>query len=289
MRITESELILNPDGSIYHLNLKPEDLAQTVITVGDPGRVERISKHFDALEVDVHKREFKTHTGTYKGKRISVISTGIGTDNIDIVINELDALANIDFDTRTLKENHTQLTIVRVGTSGAIQSNIPIDSLLVSETAVGFDNLLHFYNNTGFLDAAFSEALIAHTQWSPKNSAPYVVHADENLLQLFSASDFIKGTTATNVGFYGPQGRVLRLPLQDGRLNDKLASFTFQKKRITNMEMETSAIYGMSRLLGHKAISLNAIVANRVNGTFSAAPKETVNKLIEKTLEILTK
>jgi len=288
MRIAESELILNPDGSIYHLNLKPEDLAHTVITVGDPERVESISKHFDALEVDVHKREFKTHTGTYKGKRISVISTGIGTDNIDIVFNELDALVNIDFETRTIKEDHTQLTIIRIGTSGATQTNIPIDSFLVSETAVGFDNLLHFYGNTPFLDESFSEALIKHTDWSSKKSAPYVVHADETLLNLFSEESFIKGITVTNVGFYGPQGRVLRLPLQDEALNDKIASFTYKDKQITNLEMETSGIYGMARLLGHKAISLNAILANRPNERFSETPKETVDTLIKKTLEIIT-
>ncbi len=288
MRIAESELILNPDGSIYHLNLRPEDLAHTVITVGDPERVESISKHFDALEVDVHKREFKTHTGTYKGKRISVISTGIGTDNIDIVFNELDALVNIDFETRTKKENHTQLTIIRVGTSGAIQTNIPIDSFLISETAVGFDNLLHFYGNTTFLDESFSEALIQHTNWSPKKSAPYVVHADETLLSLFSEESFIRGITATNVGFYGPQGRILRLPLQDENLNDKIASFAHNGKRITNLEMETSGIYGMARLLNHRAISLNAILANRPNERFSETPKETVDTLIKKTLEIIT-
>ena len=289
MSIAESELILNPDGSIYHLNLRPEDLAQTIITVGDPERVESISKHFDALEVDVHKREFKTHTGTYKGKRISVISTGIGTDNIDIVFNELDALVNIDFETRTPKEKHTQLSIFRIGTSGAIQANIPIDSFLVSEAAIGFDNLLHFYGNTSFLNTAFSEAFIKHTHWSSEKSTPYVVNADESLLKLFSEEDFFKGITATNVGFYGPQGRVLRLPLQDSHLNEKIASFSFEGKKITNLEMETSGIYGMARLLGHKALSLNSILANRPNETFSENPKEAVNKLIAKTLEIITR
>ena len=289
MKIAESELILNPNGSIYHLNLKPEDLAQTIITVGDPDRVESISKHFDSIEVKVHKREFKTHTGTYKGKRISVISTGIGTDNIDIVFNELDALVNIDFETRTIKENHTQLTIIRVGTSGAIQADIPLDSFLISETAIGFDNLLHFYGNTSFLDESFSEAFTKHTNWSDKKSAPYVVHADKSLFSLFSEENFIKGITATNVGFYGPQGRVLRLSTQDKNLNNKIASFSFNKKRITNLEMETSGIYGMARLLNHKAISLNAILANRANGEFSQNPQKTVENLILKTLEIITR
>jgi len=288
MKIAESELILNPDGSIYHLNLKPEDLAQTVITVGDPDRVESISKHFDAIEVKVHKREFKTHTGTYKGKRISVISTGIGTDNIDIVFNELDALVNIDFETRSVKETHTQLTIIRVGTSGAIQTDIPMDSFLISETAIGFDNLLHFYGNTSFLDESFSEAFIQHTNWSAKKSAPYVVNADASLLKLFSEEKFIKGVTATNVGFYGPQGRVLRLSLQDAGLNDKIASFSFNNKKVTNLEMETSGIYGMAHLLNHKAISLNAILANRANGEFSQTPQQTVENLILKTLETIT-
>ncbi|UAB80564.1 nucleoside phosphorylase [Marixanthomonas sp. SCSIO 43207] len=289
MRIAESELIINPDGSIYHLHLKPEDLAKTIITVGDPERVESISKHFDALEVDVHNREFKTHTGTYNGKRISVISTGIGTDNIDIVFNELDALVNIDFEKRTQKDVLTQLTIVRVGTSGAVQPNIPIDSFLISETAIGFDNLLHFYANTSFENKPFSEAFIKHTNWSTKKSAPYVINADQSLLNLFSENDYINGVTATNVGFYGPQGRVLRLPLQDADLNEKLTSFSFEGKKITNLEMETSGIYAMAKLLGHKALSLNAILANRPNGTFSNTPKETVETLIKQTLEILTK
>jgi len=287
MRIPESELILNPDGSIYHLNLKPSEIADTIITVGDPDRVEKISKYFDTIEVSVHKREFKTHTGTYKGKRISVISTGIGTDNIDIVFNELDALANIDFKSRTVKENLTELTIIRVGTSGTIQSNIPIDSFVISEYAIGFDNLLHFYGNKSFLDHNFSEALMKHTNWNPENSFPYVVSADIDLFKKFNTEKMYKGCTATNVGFFGPQGRVLRLKLQDDSLNDKLVSFEYNNIKITNMEMETSAIYGMAKLLGHKAVSLNAIIANRANTTFSDNPKKCVNRLIEHTLEVL--
>lgn len=285
--IQNSELVLNEDGSIYHLNLRPEQLATTVITVGDPDRVAHISKYFDTLEVDVHKREFKTHTGTYKGKRISVVSTGIGTDNIDIVLNELDALVNIDFETRQVKENLTQLTIIRIGTSGSIQPEIPIDSFLFSEAAIGFDSLLHFYANTNFLDTALSEAFVTHTNWNPQKSKPYVVSADEDLKKLFSSHGMLQGITATNVGFYGPQGRVLRLQTEDMGMNDKIASFAFNGRKITNLEMETSGIYGMARLLGHKAVSLNAILANRANGTFSKNPIETVDRLILHTLHIL--
>lgn len=283
-----SELIINPDGSIYHLNLTPSQIADTIITVGDPDRVENVSQYFDTIEVKAHKREFKTHTGTYKGKRISVISTGIGTDNIDIVFNELDALINIDFTTLTLKKELKSLDIIRIGTSGAIQPEIAIDSFLVSELAIGFDNLLHFYTNTSFQDEDFSEAFIKHTHWSAKKSAPYVVPADEGLLQLFSSEKIVKGCTATNVGFYGPQGRVLRLATQDAGLNEKLASFEYNTKKITNLEMETSGIYAMAKLLGHRAVSLNAILANRPLGTFSIQPQQTIDALIQHTLELLT-
>lgn len=285
--LASSELILNEDGSIYHLNLKPQDIATTIITVGDPDRVSDVSQHFDTIEVDVHKREFKTHTGTYKGKRLTVISTGIGTDNIDIVFNELDALVNIDFEKRTPKDKHTQLSFVRIGTSGSIQHDIPVNSFLISERAIGFDNLLHFYGNTHFLDANFSEALVKHTNWNPNKSKPYVVSGDADLINTFSNEGFIKGTTATNVGFYGPQGRILRLRTEDPSLNSKLENFEYNEAKITNLEMETSGIYGMAALLGHKAISLNAILANRANGTFSKDPRKIVNKLIKKTLNML--
>tara|TARA_A100000171_G_scaffold52026_1_gene68639 strand:+ start:1241 stop:2128 length:888 start_codon:yes stop_codon:yes gene_type:complete len=282
-----SELILNEDGSIYHLHLKPEDIATTIITVGDPNRVSDVTNHFDTIEFTVHKREFKTQTGTYKGKRLTVISTGIGTDNIDIVFNELDALVNIDLQARTVKKEFTQLSFIRIGTSGATQSEIPIDSFIVSEKAIGFDSLLHFYKNTDFLDTLFSEAFVKTTGWSQNRSVPYVVSADETLLNVFDSEEYLKGITATNVGFYGPQGRKLRLALQDDEMNEKLQRFQYNKKRITNLEMETSGIYGMARLLGHRALSLNAILANRANGTFSKKPKETIEKLIFKTLELL--
>jgi len=283
-----SELILNPDGSIYHLNLLPHQLADTIITVGDPDRVESVSKYFDKIEVQVHKREFKTHTGILNGTRISVISTGIGTDNIDIVFNELDALKNIDFETRCVKKQLTSFEIIRIGTSGAIQPEIDIDSFLISEKAIGFDNLLHFYGNTSFCDEVFSEAFISATNWNPKKSKPYVVSADENLLKKFPSEKFIKGITATNVGFYGPQGRMLRLSLEDESINERIKNFRFQENAITNFEMETSGIYAMARLLGHRAVSLNAILANRANGTFSKNPEKTIDSLIKSTLEIIS-
>lgn len=285
--LAQSELILNEDGSIYHLNLLPNEIAHTIITVGDPDRVSDVTKHFDSIEVSKQRREFKTETGIYKGKRLTVISTGIGTDNIDIVFNELDALVNIDFKTRTIKEQFTQLNFIRIGTSGAIQKDISIDSFIISEMAIGFDNLLHFYNPEIFLNQEFSKALIKHTNWSTYKSQPYVVESDSTLLQLFSGENFRRGITATNVGFYGPQGRQLRLSLQDEHLNSKLESFRFEGKQITNLEMETSGIYGLAKLLGHKAISLNAILANRANGKFSKNPKETVALLIEQTLNKL--
>ncbi len=288
-RIPESELILNPDGSIYHLNLKPEDIATTIITVGDPDRVKEVTKHFDAIELAVHHREFYTTTGMFNGKRLTVTSTGIGADNIDIVLNEMDALVNIDLETRTPKEELEQLTILRIGTSGTIQHDIPVDSFIVSEKAIGFDNLLHYYGNTGFLDVAFSEEFMRHTHWNTNKGIPYVVSADDDVLGMFDSPSFIRGITVTNIGFYGPQGRKLRLSLEDDELNDKMESFRYQNGRITNLEMETSAIYGMSKLLGHRAVSLNAVIANRAKGTFSLDPKETVDQLIIKTLDALTR
>ncbi len=286
--LKSSELILNADGSIYHLNLLPHQLTDTVITVGDPDRVEAVSKYFDEIECSVHKREFKTHTGKLNGKRISVVSTGIGTDNIDIVFNELDALKNIDFETRTIKEKLISLDIIRIGTSGSIQPEIEIDSFLVSEKAIGFDGLLHFYKNTSFMEEDFSDAFVKFTDWNAKKSKPYVVSADAGLLKKFSSNEFIQGITATNVGFYGPQGRVLRLATEDENLNKKLTDFRFGVKKITNLEMETSGIYGMARLLGHRAISLNAIIANREAGTFSKNPEKTIDSLIKTALQTIT-
>lgn len=284
-QIPPSELILNEDGSVYHLNLRPEHLAPTVVTVGDPDRVDVIAAYFDTIECTIHKREFKTSTGTYKGKRITVLSTGIGTDNIDIVLNELDALVNINLATRTIKEQLTSLNIIRIGTSGAIQKDIPVDSFLLSKTAVGLDALLHFYNSATIQNRAFSKAFINHMDWSSDKSAPYVVNCDRDLASHFMSDHIIEGCTATNIGFYAPQGRSLRLGTSDDAMNDKLQSFRFRESVITNLEMETSGIYGISKLLGHRAVSLNAILANRALKTFSATPEKTTRLLIEYALE----
>ena len=289
MPLEASEFIQNSDGSVYHLNLLPEHLARTVIFVGDPDRVERITRHFDKIEFKIRKREFHTQTGFYKGKRISVISTGIGPDNIDIVLNELDALVNIDFKTRELKEEITSLDIIRIGTTGSIQEEIPVDSFLISESAIGFDGLLHFYDSEHIQNSEFAQAFTKHLNWFEKKATPYVVDASENLISRMESPNIHKGITGTNIGFYGPQGRILRLALQDDKMNNNLASFSFNNKKITNLEMETSAIYGLSKLLGHNAISMNAVIANRAVGTFSKDPKKTVEGLIEYSLEHIVK
>ncbi|TPN89153.1 nucleoside phosphorylase [Aquimarina algicola] len=285
MAIAESEFILNSDGSIYHLNLKPEHIATTIITVGDPDRVAQITQRFDHIEHTAQKREFCTHTGTYKSHRITVISTGIGTDNIDIVLNELDALVNIDFETREIKNQKTALNVIRIGTSGTIQKDIPIDSFVMSEMAIGFDSLLHFYKSEHIQQKEYSDALIEHLKWNESKFTPYAVASDDNLSRHLMSDSVKKGITVTNVGFYGPQSRVLRLPLKDSDLNKKIASFEYNGKRITNLEMETSGIYGMAKLLGHKAVSMNAILANRATGEFSKDPKKLTNRLIDYTLE----
>ncbi|WP_103068576.1 nucleoside phosphorylase [Aquimarina sediminis] len=284
MAIAKSELILNEDGSIYHLNLKPKHLAQNIITVGDPDRVNQVTQFFDKIELKIQKREFHTQTGTYKGQRITVISTGIGTDNIDIVLNELDALVNIDFKTRTVKKQKTSLYITRIGTSGAIQPDIRIDSFVASEIAIGFDSLLHFYDSEHIQLPEISNTLAKHLEWDKNKSTPYAVSYDKKLGDHLISNSIQRGITVTNVGFYGPQGRVLRIPLQDNKLNQKLASFEYQANKITNLEMETAGIYGIAKLLGHKAISMNAIIANRATGEFSQTPKKTVEKLILYTL-----
>lgn len=286
--IADSELIITPEGKIYHLDLAPSDLADTVITVGDPGRVKMVSKYFDSIDTKASHREFITHTGTYKGKRISVISTGIGPDNIDIVFNELDALVNIDFETRKIKPELSSLRIIRIGTSGGLIPEVEVDKFLISEKGIGLDNVLHFYADADkVIDHEFSKAFKEHTNWNPKNSDPYIVDADNGLVQLFSSDATITGCTITNTGFYGPQGRVLRLNLQDETLNDKFASFSYKGKRITNLEMETSAMYGLAKMLGHQTVSLNAIIANRASGTFSKNPYAAVDRLIQYTLEKL--
>lgn len=286
MTLKASEFIQNSGGGVYHLNLLPHQIANTIITVGDPDRVAAVTKYFDRVEFVVQKREFHTQTGTYKGKRITVTSTGIGTDNIDIVFNELDALVNIDFETRKIKEESSSLDIIRIGTSGAIQEDIPVDSFLVSETGIGMDAMLHFYNSRHIQDLDLTEALTSHLDIPYNNVVPYAVDCDIELASKFT-DGFFRGMTVTNCGFYGPQGRVLRLPVQDPDLNSKMESFRFQDRKITNMEMETSGMYGLAKMLGHRTVSLNAIVANRATGEFSANPKETVDKLIRTALDLI--
>lgn len=287
MPIKESELILNPDGSVYHLNLKPEHIANTIIFVGDPDRIENITKHFDVIEFETQKREFKTQTGTYKGKRISVISTGIGVDNIDIVLNELDALVNINLETREVKDTLTSLNIIRIGTSGSLQKDIPVDAFVMSTQSLDLVGLLQAYNIEKHSNSVLENAFIKHTNWSAKKAYPVVVNASDTLIKQFDSSRINKGITATAGGFYGPQGRVLRLNLSEPEFNSKLDSFNYNNTRITNLEMETAGIYGLAKLLGHHAMSLNAIIANRASGTFSTNPKETVENLIKYTLDRL--
>lgn len=285
MAIKDSELILNPDGSIYHLNLKPENISNTIIFVGDPDRVTNVTKHFDSIEFETQKREFKTQTGTFKGKRITVISTGIGIDNIDIVLNELDALVNIDLKTRQVKEKLTTLEIIRIGTSGSLQKHIPVDSFLISSKALDLIGMLHSYKIELYGNPDIQKAFVNHTEWNSQKADPLIIHGSEELIGRFNSDRVNAGITATAGGFYGPQGRVLRLKLSEPDFNTKLDSFDFNGIRITNLEMETSGIYGLAKLLGHRAISLNAIIANRANGTFSNKPKETVENLIKYTLE----
>ena len=285
MSIKDSELILNPDGSVYHLNLKPDDISDTIIFVGDQDRVEKITKHFDSIEFSTQKREFKTQTGYYKDKLLTVISTGIGPDNIDIVLNELDALVNIDLETRKPKEDLTSLNIVRVGTSGSLQKDVPVDSFVISTHGLDINGMLHFYQIDEISNPEIENAFIAHTNWDDNKARPIIIKNSQYLENYFDSPQVHKGITGTAGGFYGPQGRVLRLPLHDASLNSKLDSFKYNDFRITNFEMETSVIYGLSKLLGHEALSLNAIIANRPNGTFSKDPKQTVEELIMYALE----
>nr|WP_315253811.1 nucleoside phosphorylase [uncultured Flavobacterium sp.] len=288
MAIQQSELILNPDGSVYHLNLKPEHIAHDIIFVGDQDRVSKITKHFDSIEFSTQKREFKTQTGTYKGKRLTVMSTGIGPDNIDIVINELDALVNIDLETRKPKEKLTSLSIIRIGTSGSLHADIPVDSFVMSQFGLGLDNMLRSYLVDAVSNAEMENAFIEHTNWDLQKGRPVVVPCSPILEKRIESDSMHKGITATAGGFYGPQGRVLRLNIQDPTLNSKMDNFLFEGNRITNLEMETSAIYGLSALLGHQALSLNAIIANRANGTFSSDPYKAVDELIAYTLDKLS-
>jgi uridine phosphorylase len=285
-KIAESELIINSRGAIYHIDLKPDELANTIITVGDPDRVAVVSKHFDNVEVKRQHREFISHTGYIGKKRITVISTGIGPDNIDIVVNELDALKNIDIDNRTIKANHTPLTIIRLGTSGALQADIPVDSLVAGTHGLGLDNLLNFYRlESNTEEQQMLQQFIAHTQLTG-NIQPYLVAGSSHILKHF-VDGFHQGITVTCPGFYGPQGRILRLGISNPSLVDNLTSFRFGSHRISNFEMETSAIYGLGKLLGHHCLSINVIVANRVRKEFSKDGAAAVEKLIGTCLGII--
>jgi uridine phosphorylase len=287
MPLGASELILNPDQSIYHLNLHPEDLAETVITVGDPDRVAMVSRYFDHLELRKGKREFIAHTGIFNKRRLTVLSTGIGTDNVDIVLNELDALVSVDFGTRTLKDKKNELTIVRLGTSGAVQPEIAVDSFLLSELALGLDGLLHHYEHPGSLNPELEAAFIRQTNWPRQHAMPYVAEADPKLIKRLGSKNVLKGITATLPGFYGPQGRKLRLEPVNPDLLIALAAFEFKGLKITNLEMETSGIYALATLLGHPAISINCILANRTTSTFSENPEKAIDALIQYVLEML--
>lgn len=288
--IKHSELIINSDGSIFHLHLKPEHIAKQIILVGDPARVDSITSFFSKIDFTIQNREFKTTTGWYFDKKISVISTGIGTDNIDIVLNELDALVNIDLVTRTIKREHTSLNIVRIGTSGGLQPDLAVNSVVISQKSIGFDGMLNFYaNRENYCDLAFETAFKKFTNWNNSLPTPYVVDASQTLLSKFTDKEFSLGVTISAPGFYGPQGRELRLPLAVPELNTQIEEFRFNNLRITNFEMESSAIYGLSRMLGHKAITVCLIIANRIALTANENYRDEMKKLIKKVLDQLIK
>lgn len=284
-RIASSELILNPDGSIYHLHLHPEQLADTVLVVGDPGRVPEVSKHFDRIDHQVSNRELITHTGWIGKKHLTVLSSGMGTDNMDIVLNELDALVNINLQERTVNENHKQLSIIRIGTSGGLQPDIPTDSLIASTHGIGLDGLLYFYaNNAEVIDQNMTNAFCRHTNWADNLPHPYSVAADPSLLSLIG-KDIYSAITCTAPGFYGPQGRQLRLNATMANIDEQLASFRYNDMTIGNFEMETSALYGLGRLLGHRTLTVCTVVANRFRKEFSQNYKSGVEHLITHVLE----
>ena len=286
-RIAESELIINARGAIYHLDLRPDELADTIITVGDPDRVGEVSKYFDKIEIKKQHREFVTHTGLLGKKRISVVSTGIGTDNIDIVLNELDALVNIDFETRFIKNTIRQLNIIRIGTSGSLQSDIPVDGFVVSTHGLGIDNLLNFYRHEqNDEEKQLLQSFVTQTQLHNRFSYPYISGSAASLMKYF-VDGFHRGITVTCPGFYGPQGRMLRLGLSNPNLVDRLTQFHFGQHRISNFEMATAGLYGLSKILGHHCISLSAIVANRLTKQFSKDGNATVQKLIHKSLDVI--
>ena len=286
-QIPTSELIINSDGSIFHLHIRPEHLADIVILVGDPGRVEMVASYFDNQECNIASREFRTITGTYKGKRMTVISTGIGTDNIDIVVNELDALANINFETRTEKEEKRVLTLLRLGTSGAIQPDIPLGSFVFAHSSVGFDGLLNYYaGRNEVCDLELEKAFVEHTSWNPQCPTPYFIDSDETLFEHFKDS-VVDGITIAAPGFYGPQGRWLRIAPADKDLNAKIESFRYEGRRISNFEMESSALAGLGKLMGHRAGTICTIIAQRAVKDMNTDYKPFVRQMIEMALDKL--
>ena len=285
-KFPESELIINNDGSCFHLHLRPEQLADKVILVGDPGRVNTVANHFDTKECEVSSREFHTITGNYKGKRITVQSTGIGCDNIDIVVNELDSLANIDYQTREEREEHRTLTLVRIGTCGGLQPFTPTGTFVASVKSIGFDGLLNFYGGRNKVcDLKMEEAFKQHVNWNPLLGAPYVAQADEELIDRIAQDDMVRGYTIACGGFYGPQGRQLRIPLADPTQNEKVEAFEYDGRKICNFEMESSALAGLSSLLGHKAMTCCMVIANRYAQKMNTEYKNSIDTLIEKVLD----
>lgn len=283
--IPPSELIINADGSVFHLHLKPGQLSDKIILVGDPERVSSVASRFDSIECEVSNREFHSITGYFQGKRISVVSHGIGTDNIDIVLNELDALVNIDFTSRTVKEIFTQLTLVRIGTSGGLQHFVPVGTYVAAERSIGFDGVLYFYaNNKNTRDLAFEEELLSQLDWKISEIRPYVVAADKSLIEQITSNDILKGVTIAANGFYGPQGRELRLPLADPELNKKIELFNYNGAQITNFEMESSSLAGLSAMMGHRAMTVCCIIAGRVDKKMNTDYKESLPILIDKVL-----
>ncbi|MCQ2254147.1 MAG: nucleoside phosphorylase [Bacteroidaceae bacterium] len=286
MKIPPSELIINADGSAFHLHVKPEQLADKVILVGDPGRVATVAKFFDTIESEVESREFRNITGTYKGKRISVQSTGIGCDNIDIVMNELDALKNIDFETREIKPTHTQLTLVRIGTCGGLQPHTPVGTYVASKKSIGFDGLLNYYDGRNEVcDLDCEKQFVEHMQWSPLKGAPYIIDNDPELLEQIAQDDMVRGYTIACGGFYGPQGRQLRLKIQDPQQNEKVEAFEYDGTKICNFEMESSALAGLSALLGHQALTCCMVIANRWAKEMNTEYKNSIEDLIQKVLD----
>ena len=284
--IAPSELIINPDGSVFHIHLRPDQLTDRIIMCGDPGRVNMIAEFFDSRDFEVSSREFHTIGGTYKGKPIMAISHGIGPDNIDIVVNELDALANIDFETREVKPEHRRLTMVRIGTSGALQPELTIGTPVIAEKAIGFDGVLNYYaGRNEVADLDFEKAFVEHTRWNPLWAKPYVVDADPELVAQIGQDDMVRGNTISAVGFYGPQGRKLRLPLANPDLNRSIEEFRFNGRKVTNYEMESAPLQGLGKLMGHRAMTVCSIIANRMNNNVNPSYKNAIHDLIETVLE----